>query len=334
MKQKQSENSQLQNDTPSKPRVVISKCLGFAACRYNGQEIRSGLVEKLKGEMEFIPVCPEVEIGLGIPREPIRIIEENGEKKLIQPATGKELSETMRKFSTSFLRTLDRVDGFLLKNRSPSCGFTDVKIYAPGEKGMTKGKGSGFFGEAVLKNFPSSAVEDEGRLLNFRIREHYLTKVFTLFRFRNAMAGGSIKELIDFHSNHKYLFMSYSQKALKDLGKITASYRKGNFPEIKSAYETRLGDVFLSPPRITSNINVLMHTLGYFSKQLSSEEKGFFLDSLTNYREGKVPLSVPLYLIASWVNRFGEDYLKRQYFFEPYPVTLMEITDSGKGRDL
>jgi len=316
-----------------KPRVVVSKCLGFDSCRYNGQRIHSDVVEKLKPEVEFIAVCPEVEIGLGVPREPIRVIVEKGEKRLIQPATGKDVSQKMVDFSKTYLSSLNNIDGFLLKNRSPSCGFTDVKQYPPGEKGAVLGKGSGFFGGEVLRLFPHLAVEDEGRLFNFRLREHFLTKLFTLHRFRKAKGSGGIQKLIDFHASHKYLFMAYNQSALKQLGKTLASYKKGRYDEVLKAYEEKVKDIFKQPSKVPSNINVLMHTLGHFSKQLESEEKAFFLDSLSGYREGKIPLSVPLHLIRAWVTRFGEPYLQSQYFFSPYPSDLMEITDSGKGRD-
>jgi uncharacterized protein YbbK (DUF523 family) len=163
----------------SKPIIVVSKCLGFDHCRYNGLIINDDFVEKLKAYVEFKPVCPEVEIGLGIPREPIRVVDIGGDIRLIQPDTGRDLTETMQDFANSFLDSVGTVDGFILKSRSPSCGIKDVKIYS-GTKNdsMVLEKSGGFFGKAVIEKFPYLAIEDEGRLKNFRIREHFLTKLY------------------------------------------------------------------------------------------------------------------------------------------------------------
>lgn len=137
----------------AKPTIVVSKCLEFDACRYNGEMIPDVTIRNLQPFVTFIPVCPEVEIGLGTPRETIRIVEENGLNRLVQPSTREDVTEKMEQFSNDFLQTLSDVDGFILKNRSPSCGTRDVKIYSSFEKAPAKGKGPGLFGGAVIKNF-------------------------------------------------------------------------------------------------------------------------------------------------------------------------------------
>jgi uncharacterized protein YbgA (DUF1722 family)/uncharacterized protein YbbK (DUF523 family) len=318
----------------SKPIVVVSKCLSFDHCRYNGLIINDDFVEKLKEFVEFKPVCPEVEIGLGIPREPVRVANINGDLRLIQPATGLDLAETMQSFANSFLDGVDKVDGFILKSRSPSCGIKDVKIYS-GIKNdsMILERNGGFFGKSVMEKFPNLAIEDEGRLTNFRLREHFLTKLYTFASFRKVKFSNSIKELIKFQSENKLLLMSYNQKEMRELGKIAANLDKKPFSDVIANYEQHLFKAFNQIPRYVSNINVLMHGLGYFSDNLSHEEKAFFLDSLERYRSGKVPLSVPLYILRSLIIRFKEDYLSQQTYFDPYPEGLVEITDSGKGRD-
>jgi uncharacterized protein YbgA (DUF1722 family)/uncharacterized protein YbbK (DUF523 family) len=316
-----------------KPNVVISKCLGFAPCRWNGAVISDDFVESLKPYVSFQPVCPEVEIGLSVPREPIRIVDAGDKPRLVQPATGKDFSEKMRRFTNSFLDSLEDTDGFILKYRSPSCGMKGVKIYASAEKGAVSTPGAGFFGGAVLETFPWLAIEDEGRLRNFRLREHFLTKLLTLAPFRHLKASGSMRDAVQFHAENKFLLMAYNQKELRILGRIVANPQKRPLGEVLADYEAHLAAAFARPSRYLSNINVLMHALGFFSKKLSSGEKAFFLDSLERYRSEKVPLSVPLNLARSWVVRFGEEYLGQQTFFEPYPEALMEITDSGKGRN-
>ena len=316
-----------------KPVVVVSKCLGFARCRFNGLAISSHTVDKLKPHVDFIPVCPEVEIGLGIPRDPVRIVKAEEEQMLVQPATGVDVTDKMTEFAESFLGSLGEVDGFILKSRSPSCGIKDVRIYPNMEKGSSGMRGSGFFGGSVLDKFPSLPVEDEGRLTNFRIREHFFTKLFTMARFRAVKSSNSMKELVQFQTENKLLLMAYNQEKMRILGRIVANPDKKPFGELIGDYEEHLARAFSRASRYTSNINVLMHGLGYFSNELSSDEKAFFLDSLERYRAETVPLSVPLNIIRSFVVRFHEDYLAQQTFFEPYPEDLMEITDSGKGRD-
>jgi len=316
-----------------KPVVVVSKCLGFANCRYNGLTISSHTVDKLKPHVDFRPVCPEVEIGLGIPRDPIRVVKEANELRLLQPATGNDVTDKMTEFVESFLGTVEDADGFILKSHSPSCGIKDVKIYTGMEKRSSGVRGSGFFGGAVIDKFPNLPIEDGCRLTNFRIREHFFTKLFTMAKFREVKSSKSMKELVQFHTENKLLLMAYNQEKMRILGRIVANPDKKPFSEIINGYEEQLAGAFSKVSRYASNINVLMHEFGYFSKELSSGEKAFFLDSLERYRAGSVPLSIPLNIIGALIVRFQEDYLAQQTFFGPYPEELMEITDSGKGRD-
>jgi len=318
-----------------KPRVVVSKCLEFDKCRYDGSMIRSPLVAMLKPVVEFVPVCPEVEAGLGVPRDPIRITGMGEERRLIQPSTGRDFTAGMRRFIDEYLGGIGEVDGFILKSRSPSCGFTDVKLYSekPGVTGPS-GKGSGFFGAEVMKRFGDLAVEDEGRLNNFRIREHFLTKLFAIARFRKERSAPSMSRLVKFQAENKLLLMSYNQTGMRKLGRIVANHERIPVPEVFGLYSGELRAALMKPPRYTSNINVLMHALGYFSEKITAREKSFFLESLERYRLGKIPLSSPIHIVRSWIARFGTEYLADQTFFDPYPEQLVEITDSGKGRDL
>jgi uncharacterized protein YbgA (DUF1722 family)/uncharacterized protein YbbK (DUF523 family) len=315
-----------------KPIVVVSKCLGFARCRYNGITIDDDFVTYLKPYVQYQPVCPEVEIGLGVPRNPIRVVRKQNLHRLMQPATGLDHTDTMRDFCSAFLERLTDVDGFFLKSRSPSCGIKDVKIFASIEKSPGIGKDAGFFGKAVMERFPHLPVEDEGRIRNFRIREHFLTKLFTFARFR--MLEKTMRGLVAFHSAHKLLLMAYHQAELRACGRVVANPEHLPVQDVFARYRDHLQRAFATLPRYTSNINVLMHALGYFKKELSSKEKSFLLESLERYRAGKIPLSVNLGIVRSWIVRFGEEYLEQQLFFEPYPEGLVEITDSGQGRTL
>jgi len=317
-----------------KPVVVISKCLGFEHCRWNGEIINDEFVDVLAPYVDFQPVCPEKEIGLGVPRDPIHIESSHGDLRLLQPATGREVTRDMLSFCETFLGSVGAVDGFLLKARSPSCGPGDVKIYPAGGKSGAMDKGPGFFGGAVLAAFPDLAVESEGRLRNFRIREHFLTRLFTMARFRDAARSGAMRDLVDFQASNKLLLMAYNQSESKVLGRIVANRERLKTKELIPLYRDHLTRALSKTPRYTSNINVLMHALGYFSKDLTPREKGYFLEALERYRAGNIPLSAVTSIVNSWIVRFDQSYLQQQSFFQPYPEELAFISDSGKGRDL
>ena len=315
-----------------KPTIVISKCIGFVPCRYNGGMVQDKFVARLKPHIEVISVCPEVEIGLGIPRAPVRIICSGDELKLIQPSSGLDLSESMRGFTSGFLDTLGKVDGFILKNRSPSCGFTDVKFYSGAERGPAIGRTAGLFGGAVLQKFGDLAVEDEGRLKNLSIREHFLTRIFALARLRKLQQSGSMHSLERFHSLNHLLLMAYSQTKLSELEKIVANAARERTVIVLNLYARYFREALGKPVRRASPINVLMYTLGYFKKRLSTSEKLHFLEILESYRRGRTPLCSAASILRSWVIRFKSKYLCEQTFFNPFPEELMTLDDSGGSR--
>ncbi len=313
-----------------KPILVVSRCFEFDACRYNGLMIPNPLVRMLIPHVEFRPICPEMEIGLGTPRDPIRIVVENGQRRLVQPSTGEDLTEAMDRFSDQFLSALQEVDGFLLKGRSPSCGVYDAKEFPSAEGGPGVGRKKGFFAQAVHEKFEGMAIEDEGRLTNLSIRDHFLTKLFLWARFRKLKQSGKMRDLVHFQSSYKLLLMAYNQSQMRQLGRIVANPDQHPVSHVFSQYEATLKKVFARPVRRPAMINALMHGMGYFSKQLSAREKAFFLDTLEDYRIGKVPVATPLYLLHSWVVRFEELYLSQQVLFMPYPEELIMLKDSGK----
>jgi uncharacterized protein YbgA (DUF1722 family)/uncharacterized protein YbbK (DUF523 family) len=315
----------------NQPKIVVSKCLGFANCRYNGQTIPDKFLNKLKDFVEIKVICPEVEIGLGVPRKPIRIVKDN----LVQQDTNLNLTNKMNKFSEEFLDSLKEVDGFILKNRSPSCGLTDVKNYLENtKKSRCVKKTAGFFGRKVLKKFPKAAIEDEGRLKNFKIRENFLIKIFTLNKFKEIKKKKKIKDLVEFQEHNKYLFMAYNQKLQKNLGKIVANLKKQDIVKIYENYEKELLKLLANPYKNKLTINALNHIYGYFNNELNKKEKDYFSENLEEFRNKKIPFSTVNHLLYSWALRFNKNYLLNQTIFMPYPEELIEITDSGKGRDL
>ena len=319
------------------PTVVISRCIEIDPVRYNGEKISNEFVKKLIPHIKVIPVCPEIEIGLGTPREALRIIKKDDKMNLIQPKTGLDFTEKMNKFATSFLETLPEVDGFILKGRSPSSALKDAKIYSgPNPGDAIIGKGPGFFGNAVIEKFSQLAIEEEGRLRNSNIKNNFLTKIYTLAKFRKIKKIKSSKEILKFHTENKLLLKAYNEKEMRILGRIVANREQYELNELIKEYETHFFEALKNSPKCGTQINVLMNSMGYFSKKLSGEEKKFFLKSLDDYKSGNIPLSVLNGIFKSWLLRFKDKYLSNQSFFEPYPKELTDIdlmTSYCNGKD-
>lgn len=313
-----------------KPRLVASRCLGFAACRWNGVTISVPFIQKLKPFVDFVTTCPELEIGLGVPRDPIRLVDSGKGSILAQPATGKIFTQKMKDRAEKFLGDLGDVDGFILKGRSPSCGIKDVKIYGSLDARVPIRKDIGVFASEVLKKFPHLAIEEEGRLTNLRLREHFLIRIFIHAKWRKIKKSPSPRNLIEFHSSNKMLLMAYSQKQLRILGKIVANHEKHSLSEMIERYEENLSLALLKPARVSSIVNVMMHILGYFSDKLTAKEKRYFLSMLDKFKNGRAQFAAPLSILQSWLARFDNEYLSSQTFFQPFPDDLMDWGDSAK----
>jgi uncharacterized protein YbgA (DUF1722 family)/uncharacterized protein YbbK (DUF523 family) len=317
-----------------RPCIVISRCIEFDPCRYDGSKIPSPVVAQLKSHVDCIPVCPEVEIGLGIPRATVRIVRLEGIDHLLQPATGRDVSGEMTVFANRFLDSLPPVDGFILKGGSPTSGTSGVRVYPSAEKSMAIEKTAGFFAREVMKRFSDLPIEDELRLNNARIRDHFLAGIFTLAAFREIEVTRDREALVQFHGANKFLLMARHQQLMREMGGLVASRAKKEPAELFFHYRHLLCAALSQVPRYTNNINVLQHALGYFSNRVSGEEKAYCLRLIGRYKEGHATLAEPRDLLRSWVIRFGEPALLNQTFFAPYPVELAdlpeEITDRGR----
>ncbi|MBN2459987.1 MAG: DUF1722 domain-containing protein [Candidatus Cloacimonetes bacterium] len=314
-----------------KPRILVSRCIEFDHCRYDGHILSSPIVHKLKEHVEFITVCPEVEIGLGVPREAIRLVREGENVKLIKSMSGDDHTKAMEMFADDFIRKLPEIHGCILKSRSPSCGIKDVKIYpSAGRIASLPGSETGLFGKKILHTLVGIPVEDEGRLTNLRLREHFLTSVYLLWDFDNLET--SMKNLVSFHTRNKYLFMAYNQVKLKEAGKIVANHERLNVKDVFTSYRNKLVEIISKIPRYTSNINVLMHVFGYFRQNLSKDEKDYYFSNLELYRSRQLPLIALITIIRAWIERFDDKYLREQTFLQPYPVELISSYDSDRGK--
>lgn len=313
-----------------KPTIVVSRCLGFCKCRYNGDVLSSDFVESLKPYVNYITVCPEVEIGLGVPRNPVRLVNRDGKIELYQPAEDRTCTQEMNQYAEELIRSLGNIHGFILKGRSPSCGIKDVKIYASAEKSSSSQKGVGIFAAQVIERYPNLPIEEEGRLTNYAIREHFLTKLYTVFRFQAVKQSCSMKELVQFHSEYKFLLMAYHQNQLHQLGKIVANHENLSTDQVLEQYEQHLGLAMQKAPSRSNYINAFMHIFGYFSDTLSEKEKAFLLDRLQKYRADKVHISAIQNVMRAYAIQRNLDYLLNQAIWLPYPEELLNISDSGK----
>lgn len=305
-----------------RPRIVVSQCLGFEPVRYNAQVIRDDFVQRLAAECDVVVTCPEVEIGLGVPRPPIRLVQQPGGLQVFQPKTGRDVTDPMSGFADRFADGLQDVDGFVLKNRSPSCGIHDVKVYAPGENGGVAGKAAGAFGGVMLDRFPHTAIEDEGRLRSDALRERFLTLLFALARLRAVEDSGQRAALVSFHACYKYTLLAYEEQGMRELGRVVASVAERPWTETVALYRARFAQAFAKPARLRAYVNALTHAFGHISDRLEPQERQFFLAQIDEMRTGRVTVAAAVMLVQSWSVRFNNPYLLQQTLFCPYPATL------------
>ncbi len=304
----------------------MSSCLDLQPVRYNGEIIRDDFVVKLRGFVKVVPVCPEMAVGLGAPRPRILAHAEDGRMELFQPATGRELTSEMAGFSDSFLNGLHGIDGFLLKSKSPSCGVSGTKIYRYREGGIVLKKGRGFFAEKVLEKYPYLPAEDEGRLRNRELRDNFLTNIYAAADARVSLGRSArIKDLVAFQSRYKYFLMAYNQKKLKELGKLIASYKKGDdLGTLVDQYRQGFLAAIHRKPSRKQLVNALTHIFGHFSEGLAGGEKKMYLNLLRSYEKGISGIHPPLSILKSWALRFRDQYLLSQRLLDPFPEELYE----------
>lgn len=308
-----------------KIRIGISSCLLGEKVRYDGGHKWDRYITDTLGKyFDWLPVCPEVEYGLPVPRESMHLVGSPDSPRLITTRTGVDYTDGMLRWTQKKLKMLEEENfyGFIFKSRSPSSGIGGVTVYTP--SGMPSRKGAGIFGGAFLRHFPLFPVIDDGRLHDPNLRENFIEKVFVYKRWRDLVKySGSIKDLVTFHTEHKLLILSHSPKHLIALGKLVASTKKLKHEALFSQYSNLLMESLQLLATVKKNTNVLQHIAGYFKKYLSPDEKKELLEVIENYHKGYVPLIVPIVLINHYVRKYDEPYLKRQVYLNPHPVELM-----------
>jgi uncharacterized protein YbgA (DUF1722 family)/uncharacterized protein YbbK (DUF523 family) len=308
-----------------KIKIGISTCLLGEKVRYDGgHKLDRYITDTLGNYFEWLPVCPEVEYGLPVPRESMHLIGDPASPRLVTVRTGIDHTEGMKKWAEDKLRQLEKEDlcGFIFKSRSPSSGIGGIKVYTL--SGMPSNKGTGIFGGAFMRYFPLIPVIDDGRLHNPNLRENFIEQVLVYKRWKEFLKNSTkIRDLITFHTNLKLLILSHSPKHYDALGKLVAQAKKYKPDVLYSEYIRILMEGLRLLATTKKNTNVLLHIAGYFKKQLSSEDKRELLEVIDQYHRGYVPLIVPIVLINHYVRKFDEPYLKMQFYLNPHPMELM-----------
>ena len=304
----------------NKPKILISKCLEFDSCRYDGQIIHNKFIQKLKNHVDFITICPEVEIGLGTPRDPINLIHEKNKKILYQSSTNKDLTNEMMNFTNNYLKKIKKIDGIILKSKSPSCGIKTTKIFSNKKLNKSIKNGSGLFSYYLIKKFPNIPIIEDMELNEISLRNQFYSSIFILCDFRNII---TIKQLYDFHEKHKLQMMSRNQLDLKKMGKVAANHENKTLKQTLNDYFDLLLKILKKKPTNGSHVNTQMHAFGYYKNHLSKKDKLEFLNLLDNYKKNNEPITNILNVFNNWNMKFENEYLLNQSYFMPYPKELI-----------
>ncbi len=309
---------------PEKIKIGISSCLLGNNVRWNGgHKCDRYLTDTLGQYVEWVPVCPEVEVGLGVPRQTLRLVGDPDDPRLVTTKTGVDHTDNMRKWARGRLNQLaeEQLCGFIFKCDSPSSGMVRVKVY--GKKGMPQKKGVGIFARAFMDRFPLIPVEDDGRLRNPQIRENFIDQVFTLQRWRETRDRRScVGNVVDFHSRNKLVLMAHSPAHLKKMGALAAGGKQMGCRLLYLEYEKLLLEALRLKATVRKNVNVIQHVMGYFKKHLTRDEKQELIEVTQHYRLARVPLVVPLTLLRHYVRKYDLSYLKQQTWLNPHPMDL------------
>ncbi|MGC2062985.1 MAG: DUF523 and DUF1722 domain-containing protein [Thermodesulfovibrionales bacterium] len=308
----------------TKIRIGISACLLGKKVRYDGgHKLDHCLKDTLGQFVEWVPVCPEVECGLPVPREAMRLIGNPDAPRLVMVRTGADQTDRMHLWAEDRMKKLAKEDlcGFIFKSRSPSSGMRGVKVY--GASGIRATSGVGIFARAFMEHFRLMPVEDEGRLNDPSLRENFIERIFTFRRWKNFVEEeGSLRGLVDFHSDHKLIILSHSTRHYSEMGRLVAHAREYDPASLQDKYLTLLMEGLKLLATTRKNTNVLQHVMGYFKKQLTHQEKKELLEVIGDYHKGLLPRIVPIVLLRHYVQKYDEPYLKRQYYLHPDPAEL------------
>lgn len=307
-----------------KIRIGVSSCLLGDTVRFNGGHKKEDfLTETLAQHFEWVPVCPEVEIGLGVPRESMRLVKKAGAVHLVTNQTATDHTGTMRTYATKKVRELGAlgISGYVFKKGSPSCGLERVNLY--NVKGALISSDQGLFAKAFVEGLPRIPAEEEGRLRNPVLRENWIERVFAFARLNDLWRSKwTIGDLVDFHTRNKFSLLAHNETQYRKLGRLVADGKKMDREKLREQYDSLFLEALKTLATRKKNTNVLDHMAGYFKKQLDKASRAELAESIHAYHQGHVPITVPLTLIKHYVRVFEVAYLKDQTFLNPHPGEL------------
>lgn len=306
-----------------KIRIGISSCLLGERVRYDGGHKKDSWINgTLSDYVEFVPVCPEVGIGLGVPRPTIRLVNVEGETRVrgVKDASV-DVTEALHEYARDAVPKLGDITGYILKKDSPSCGMERVKRYT--EKGMPEKNGIGAYAETLMQLLPNLPVEEEGRLGDPMLRENFIERLFCYRRWQQLEEEGvTVHRLTTFHAQHKYNFMAHNQQACRELGKIAAAARDNNVEEVAEQYIALAMRTLKRRATRKNHLNVLQHLQGYLKRDLDRDDKAELGDVFGRYHKGEVPLIVPITLLKHHFRKCPDPYIENSYYLSPYPAEL------------
>ncbi len=306
-------------------RLGISRCLLGDEVRFDGGHKRDNFLTDVLGPyVEWVPVCPEVEAGLGVPREAMRLVGDPAHPRLLTIKSGRDHTRALEKMTTGRLAELGNLDlsGYVFKRGSPSCGIERVRVYT--DQRMLSHSGVGIFARAFIEHFPLIPVEEEGRLCDAPWRENFIERVFCYRRYQDLLQNGVTRQaLVRFHTIHKYLLLAHSAQHYQRLGRLVGQAERYRPKELAIKYGELFMQALAVKATVRKHVNVLQHILGYLKEQLAAREKAEVLGVIGDYHQGLTPLIVPLTLITHYVHLFDVGYIRDQVYLNPHPKELM-----------
>jgi uncharacterized protein YbgA (DUF1722 family)/uncharacterized protein YbbK (DUF523 family) len=315
-----------ENNAESVSRISlgVSACLLGHSVRFDGGHKRNGfIIEQLGHFFEFTPVCPEVAVGLGTPRSPIRLVGEVAQPRVVGVRDSQlDVTAPLTEFARQCAARMGHLSGYIVKKDSPSCGMERVKVYA--DNGALNGLGRGIYTRELMRALPLMPVEEEGRLMDPLLRDNFIERVYVYHRWQQLQqAGLTAAGLVDFHSRHKFIFLSRGQKHYRRLGQRIAHVGTSDLPRLAHDYIHDVMEVLKLRATRKRHANVLQHLAGYLKHGLAADDKQELQSVVDDYRRGLVPLVVPMTLLKHHFRRYPDNYVKQQFYMDPHPGELM-----------
>ena len=312
-------------ENPPQPiRIGVSSCLLGQEVRYDGGHKRNTyLTQALSPYFEFVTYCPEVAVGMGVPRAPIRLVEHTGGIHAVGISDAQlDMTAALQTYATQVAEQAGDLTGYIFKKDSPSCGMQRVKVFDYND--VPQRRGRGIYADILMQKLPLLPCEEEGRLMDPRLRENFIERVFIYYRWQQLLKQGlTPAALVEFHARHKFNLLAHDEISYRRLGRLVAEVGNSNITGIASNYIEVVMQALQKLASRKTHTNVLMHVMGFLKKQIDAEDKKELLESIDAYRQGLLPLIVPLTLLKHHLRKNPQPYIEQQYYMNPYPEELM-----------